>query len=106
MRRIVNCGMLSLMALLIAPGAPAFAATAADPAARQIELFYAKLVDTMKRGKDLGLQGRYRELTPVVEATFDLADMARLSVGPAWNMLSQMDQKAMVTAFERMTIAN
>jgi 1-deoxy-D-xylulose-5-phosphate synthase len=107
MRKAVNCGMLALVALLMASAAQAFAATAAaDPAARQIELFYAKLVDTMKRGKDLGVQGRYKDLTPAVEATFDLPSMARLSVGPVWNMLSEMDQKAITSAFERMTIAN
>jgi phospholipid transport system substrate-binding protein len=99
--------MSILVALLVAlPASRSFAGPAADPAARQIEVFYAKLIDVMRRGKDLGLQGRYKELTPVVEASFDLPGMTRLSVGPAWNMISEMDQKAIVTAFERMTIAN
>jgi phospholipid transport system substrate-binding protein len=85
---------------------PSRGADAPDPAVRQIQTFYAALVDTMKKGKELGLQGRYKLLTPVVEATFDLAGMARLSVGPAWNMLPETDRKAITDAFERMTIAN
>ncbi len=104
--RVAKFAIGLLTALLIAePVSRSFAADA-DPAAHQIEAFYAKLVDTMKRGKELGLEGRYKQLTPIVEATFDLPSMARLSVGPAWNMVSERDQKAIVDAFARMTIAN
>jgi phospholipid transport system substrate-binding protein len=60
----------------------------------------------MKHGKELGINGRYKELTPIVEATFDLPGMARLSVGPAWNTISAADQRAITDAFTRMTIAN
>jgi phospholipid transport system substrate-binding protein len=97
-----------LVAFWLLPAAQPFAAAAAaaDPAAHQIELFYAKLVDTMKHGKELGINGRYKELTPIVEATFDLPGMARLSVGPAWNTISAADQRAITDAFTRMTIAN
>src|SRR6185436_15275598 len=98
--------MISPASASVAAAATAATPAGADPAARQIEAFYAKLVDTMKRGKELGLQGRYRELTPIVEASFDLPGMARLSVGPAWNMLSMPDQMAITDAFTRMTIAN
>jgi|SRR5262249_8497889 len=101
--------LLSLLsAFLIAlssPGARA-ADSAADPAARQIEQFYAALVDTMKNGPTLGLEGRYRQLTPVAQNTFDLAGMARLSVGPSWSSMSETDQKAIIEAFGRMTVAN
>ena len=74
-----------LIALFVALAArEAHAADApADPAARQIELFYAALIDTMKNGRELGLQGRYRQLAPVAEDTFDLGAMARLTVGPS-----------------------
>jgi phospholipid transport system substrate-binding protein len=99
---------LSVAFWLVQPAAQplAAAAAAADPAAQQIEAFYAKLVDTMKHGKELGINGRYKELTPIVEATFDLPGMARLSVGPAWNTISAPDQRAITHAFTRMTIAN
>ena len=48
---------------------------AADPAVRQIESFYASLLDTMKRGEQLGLQGRNRVLAPITEEIFDLPAM-------------------------------
>jgi phospholipid transport system substrate-binding protein len=78
----------------------------ADPAGQQVEKFYAALTDAMKRGKELGIEGRYKALAPVVEDTFDLPVMAQLTVGPAWNMQSDADKKAIIDAFTRMTVAN
>ena len=92
--------------LLLAPAARAADASTPDPAAHQIEDFYAALIDTMKQGPELGLQGRYRQLTPVTRETFDLPGMAQISVGPSWQMLSEMDRNAVVDAFERLTIVN
>ena len=60
----------------------------------------------MKHGKELGLKGRYDKLKPAVEQAYDLADMTKFVVGPSWSTLSADDQKALQTAFERMTIAN
>ena len=79
---------------------------AADPAARQIELFYAALLDTMKNGRELGVQGRYRQLAPVAEETFDLGAMTRLTVGPAWSTMSETDHKAVTDAFGRLMLSN
>jgi phospholipid transport system substrate-binding protein len=78
--------------------------TAADPAVRQIESFYVALLDTMKRGEQLGLQGRDLKLAPITEETFDLAAMAQLSVGPSWPSLSQSERQSIIEAFKRMTI--
>src|SRR6266567_3301961 len=71
---------------------------AADPAVRQIESFYAALLDTMKRGEQLGLQGRHLKLTPITEEIFDLAAMAQLSVGPSWQSLSESEKQEIVGA--------
>jgi phospholipid transport system substrate-binding protein len=92
--------------LLLAPAVRAADAGTSDPAAHQIEDFYAALIDTMKQGPELGLQGRYRQLTSVTRETFDLPGMAQISVGPSWQMLSEMDRNAIVDAFERLTIVN
>ena len=78
--------------------------TAADPAVRQIESFYVALLDTMKHGEQLGLQGRDLKLTPITEEIFDLAAMAQLSVGPSWPSLSQSERQAIIEAFKRMTV--
>src|SRR6266566_9107953 len=97
-----------VMAILIGlqPAVARAADTTADPAVRQIESFYSALLDTMKRGEQLGLQGRHRQLTPITEDTFDLPAMAQLSVGPSWSSISESDRQAIIDAFKRMTVAN
>jgi phospholipid transport system substrate-binding protein len=93
-----------LAATLLA--APAVAsAQAGDPAAAQISRFDATLLSTMKQGKALGFQGRYRKLEPVVKETFDLPIMIRFAVGPAWSTMSASDQAALLAAFTRFSIS-
>lgn len=81
-------------------------AQASDPAAQQIERFDATLLESMKGGKALGAQGRYRKLEPAMAAAFDLPTMTRVAVGPAWTTLSPADQGALVKAFSRVSVAN
>jgi len=105
---MVRYALSLLVALFVALAAKEVRAAdaPADPAARQIELFYAALIDTMKNGRELGVQGRYRQLAPVAEETFDLGGMARLTVGPAWSTMSETDHKAIIDAFGRLTFSN
>jgi phospholipid transport system substrate-binding protein len=77
-----------------------------DPAGKQVEAFYATLVDSMRNAKELGVEGRFKKLEPVVEATFDLPEMARLTVGPSWMSMAEPERQDVVAAFRRMTIAN
>ena len=77
-------------ALLLTLGGLARAATTVtDPAAVQVQTFYAVLVDTMKHGPQLGMEGRYKALAPAVDAAFDLATMMQFIVGPSWSTMSQ-----------------
>jgi phospholipid transport system substrate-binding protein len=98
---------LSLVLMAVAL-APAYAADPAptDPAAVRISDFYATLLDTMKHGKALGIEGRYRKLAPAIAATFDFATMSRFTVGPSWETTSAKDREAVIDAFRRLTIAN
>lgn len=82
------------------------AQTSADPAAKQVEAFHAALLDTMKRGRELGVQGRYRALEPAADAAFDFPTMTKFIVGPSWSSASEADQKALVEAFRKLTLAN
>lgn len=75
-----------------------------DPAVQAIKSFYATLIDTMKRGKELGLEGRAKELKPATESAFDLTEITRLSVGPSWSGISEDQRKALVDAMERVTV--
>lgn len=96
------CLAAALIALLPAPTR----AAENDPAVRKIQNFYATLVDTMKRGQQLGMRGRYDALAPVIDTTFDIPLMIKFIVGPGWSTLSDVDRKALTAAFRRMTIAD
>jgi phospholipid transport system substrate-binding protein len=82
---------------------PANAQGAADPAAASVQTFYDGLTATMKLGGTA--KGRYEKLKPVVEQTFDLPGMTALSVGASWTTIPDADQKALIAAFGRFTIA-
>jgi phospholipid transport system substrate-binding protein len=84
--------------------APAFA-DAPDPAVAPVRGFYDVLLDSMKHAKELGVQGRYDKLKPAIEKTFDLAGMVRAAVGLKWASFTPDEQRALIAAFERKTVA-
>jgi phospholipid transport system substrate-binding protein len=81
-------------------------ARAADPAADRIQTFYSSLLETMKRGPQLGMQGRFQALEPAVDATFDIPAMIQFIVGSSWSGMKDSDKTNLIAAFRRMTVAN
>jgi len=56
----------------------------------------------MKNGRTLGQSGRFGQLEPVVRRTFDIATMARLSVGPSsWTTMSETQRQQVIDGFGR-----
>ena len=92
-------------AALMAVAPAAAHAQASDPAAAQIETLDNALLGVMKQAKSLGVQGRYRELEPVMAKTFDLPTMVRFAVGPKWATTSPADQAALTRAFSRLAVS-
>jgi phospholipid transport system substrate-binding protein len=98
-----------LMATLpVCSGALFFAAMPAwaqgDPAVSTVQNFYDGLLASMKLGG--GAKARFDKLQPAIEKTFDLPGMTAVAVGPGWASLSPADQKTLIDAFGRMTVAN
>src|SRR5215467_4382030 len=62
---------------------------------------YEALLSTMKNGRVLGQGGRFTQLDPVIRRSFDIASMARLSVGPTWASLSEGQRHQMTESFAR-----
>jgi phospholipid transport system substrate-binding protein len=91
-----------VLALLVS--APA-RGESADPAGSRVNGFYQVLLSTMQQGKQLGLKGRYEKLAPALSKTYDLASMAKTAVGPSWSEFTPEQQRELVKAFTRMTIA-
>jgi phospholipid transport system substrate-binding protein len=79
-------------------------AAAEDPTER-IQTFYGVLLDTMKQGPQLGVQGRFQKLLPAVNAAYDIPAMTRIACGPDWNRIPADKQQALIEAFGRMSAA-
>jgi phospholipid transport system substrate-binding protein len=66
-----------------------------------VQGLYDALLVTMKNGRTLGQSGRFTQLEPVIRRTFDIAAMARLSVGPSWASLSEGQRQQVIESFGR-----
>ena len=66
-----------------------------------VQGLYDALLSTMKNGRTLGQSGRFTQLEPVIRRSFDIASMARLSVGPSWAGLSEAQRQQVTESFGR-----
>jgi len=101
----VRFGML-LAALFLMRVADSASATLSDPAVTQVQTLTHSLLQSMRAGRAESMAERYRNLEPVIERVFALPLATRLAVGLDWATFSPQQQKAVVAAFTRLTIAN
>jgi phospholipid transport system substrate-binding protein len=66
-----------------------------------VQGLYDALLNTMKHGRALGQSGRFTQLAPVIRRSFDIASMARLSVGPSWAGLTEPQRQQVTDSFGR-----
>jgi phospholipid transport system substrate-binding protein len=84
---------------------PSAGFAADDPTAARIQAFYDVLLDAMKQGPQLGVQGRFDKLLPAVHAAYDMPVMMKIACGPSWEKIPADKQQALIDAFERMSTA-
>lgn len=77
----------------------------ADPAATVIRL-QAGLLRADRLAAKTGSRQREAAFEPLIAATHDLAYMARLSLGPAWEALSAEERERFSGAFRRLSVLN
>lgn len=83
-----------------------FSPTHAAPDAKAtVETLDNALLDVMKNADKLGYKGRYQKLEPVLQQTFNLPLMARISVGPQWSSLTPEQQDKIIKAFAALSVA-
>ena len=98
MRARKAAGLAVVMALILfSPPTLAAAASGSDT----VQGLYDTLLSTMKNGRTLGQSGRFVQLEPVVRRTFDIATMARLSVGQSWATMSETQRQQVIDGFAR-----
>lgn len=95
-----------LFGVLFTPVADSATAAVSDPAAVQVQTLSTSLLKSMRAGPAASMAERYRNLEPVIEQVFALPLMTRLAVGPDWANFSPEQQRALIAAFSRFTIAN
>jgi hopanoid biosynthesis associated membrane protein HpnM len=76
---------------------PVFAAPASG--GETVQGLYDALLNTRTRA--LGQSGRFTQLAPVIHRSFDIASMARLSVGPSWSSLTDAQRQQMTESYGR-----
>jgi phospholipid transport system substrate-binding protein len=101
---VAKSRLCKALALAAALGLGTFSYTAqAAPAGGSgtVQGLYDTLLSTMKNGRTLGGSGRFAQLAPVIRSSFDVASMARLSVGPSWTGLSEAQRQEVTESYGR-----
>lgn len=96
------CAGLVLALILTVTGAEA--AGESQAASKTIDRFHDALITMMKKGPQLGFEGRVRYLSPIADKTFDYEDMSERSVGPKWAEMSAAEHAKIVAAFRKFSI--
>ena len=86
-------------------GALVFGAAFADDPAAPVERLHGELIETMRHADTLGFAGRLDAITPVIEESFDLEFVARLTMGRYWTSLDEAQRKRFVEVFGALTEA-
>lgn len=89
----------------IATGHAAFAVETLGPPGAVVNSLDQSLIDVMRQAKQLGYNGRYAKLEPVLRQAFDIRYMTQLAVGPGWSTLSQDQQDRLADAFGKFITA-
>ena len=94
--------------LILAATLPALAARAADAAEirQPIVDLYSALDKSMRSGTSVPFKARYDALAPVIDRTFDLSTILRVSVGTRWSALDQESRDRLLELFRSYTIAS
>jgi phospholipid transport system substrate-binding protein len=95
------CKALTFAAALVVGVASHTAYAALAGGSGTVQSLYDTLLSTMKNGRTLGESGRFAQLTPVIRGSFDVASMARLSVGPFWTGLSEAQRQEITESYGR-----
>ncbi|MCG8355633.1 MAG: ABC transporter substrate-binding protein, partial [Kiloniellales bacterium] len=83
---------------------PAAARASAD-AKDTVERLNATLLQVMQQADQLGYQGRYETLAPVLTESFNFPVMARISLGKHWRNLSNEQKRELTQVFARLSVA-
>jgi phospholipid transport system substrate-binding protein len=97
---------LVMLLVFCVPLADSARAATTDAAVLQVQTLSDALLKSMRAGTTLSQTERYKQLEPVIEQVFAMPLVTRLAVGPEWTNFSPEQQKALIAAYTRFTVAN
>jgi len=77
----------------------------AQPAIDVVDNLHKTLLLVMKEGNQLGYQGRYDLLAPVITAGFDMPFIAKVVLGRFWETFDSEQRSKFIETFSKLTIA-
>ncbi len=75
------------------------AQTPTEPKAK-VQVFYDTLLETMQQGDQLGFDGRYKKLEPVIHDTFDVPTMLKIAIGAEWTKFTAEQKETLLKVFD------
>jgi len=104
---VIRLLLLVVPVLLVSSHAAPGRADEAEAAAARatVERLYATLLEVMQRGEELGYEGRYARLDPVIQQAYDLPFMSAKTLGRYWKDLSEQDRERWISTFTRLTVS-
>jgi len=98
--------VILLAAVFCVPLADSALAAASDPAVTPVQTLTDALLKSMRAGTTISMTERYKQLEPVIDQVFAMPLVTRLAVGPEWAKFPPDQQKALIAAYTRFTVAN
>jgi phospholipid transport system substrate-binding protein len=99
-RVIVKALLASLLFFSLAWGAEQ------KGAEEPVKKMNSALMESMKRGDEIGFQGRYRILFPVIRDVFALPFMGKVALGSYWKTLSQEQRTQFLNTYTDWTVSS
>lgn len=94
------------LVMIVALCVVASATARADPQPTAvIDRLHTVLLDTMQRASVLGVEGRYRNLDPVLREVYDFEQMIMLAAGAAWPDADDGARQTLAAAFTHFSVA-
>ena len=70
-----------------------------------VSRFQTELIVVMKHAKELGVEGRYKKLAPLLSDTFHIPLMTRIAVGKFWKTATTKQRNRLIQAFQKMSLS-
>ncbi len=97
-------GLLTVGILVMHIAMP-YALTGDRGSTEVVEKLHTTLLAVMKDGVKIGYQGRYDQIAPVVQSSFDMPFISRTVLGKYWETLTHEQRSRFVETFTNLSIA-